>query len=253
MIVYGCIVPHSPLFIQARGATKGALQAIAKDLVEHKVDALVSISSHPRFQRDGFSAYVSDRYEAHFRDLGDLTNEASFPVNLALFDLLRERRLLGAPILHPIDDGSLDFGHAIPLWLLSQEQCGAEDMPVLCINDMPSASQSERLSMGQALERVLEADQRRYAVIISAECAFIREDENVAYDAVKEQNIAMRHAFSSLCLRPDLNTPLPMPACANGAATIAQPCFNSGSWKCEELAFEHASPTSFFLAKIVAA
>ncbi len=260
MIAYGCVLPHAPLFLQAiesgkksyQPALEHALQTVAEDLKTHQIDSLVCLSGHPRFQRSGFSCYISPACHINFKDLGDLTRDADMRMDWSVYTGLREAAVSGGPLLHPIDEPVLDFGHAVPLWALLQTNQGVDRLRIACLNDKPASTLDEQQQFGRALRQALDASPVKHAVIISAEWPFDPDNKH-APDDIRQRNESIRQAFYNR-FAADNSVASPLPVCSSGPAAIAAACFeDKHRWKYEELAFEVVSPTAFLMARIISA
>lgn len=260
MIAYGCVLPHAPLLLQAiesgkksyQPALEHALQTVAEDLKTHQIDSLVCLSGHPRFQRSGFSCYISPACHINFKDLGDLTRDADMRMDWSVYTGLREATVSGGPLLHPIDEPVLDFGHAVPLWALLQTNQGVDRLRIACLNDKPASTPDEQKQFGRTLRQTLEASPVKHAVIVSSEYPFDADNERT-HDDIRQRNESIRQAFFNRFAESNPAAPQ-LPVCSSGPFSIAAACFeDKHHWKYEELAFEYVSSTAFLMARIIPA
>lgn len=259
MISYIALLPHTTaLHALVSGAPNAipesvskALDQVASDIHQRGIKTLLIIAGHPRYTRQGFSAYIDKTYSLHFKDFGDLTHQEPVDVSWNLFHRMREAGALKQIPVHPIADSEPDFAHALPLWLISRQWPAEFRVQALCVNDYTAATPVERVDFGNVLASAINSLEQPVAVLVSQECLFSETTEPAEINRVKEANMQLRYQASSLwSLAEASQISLPQP-CAQGALTIAKALIGDETWAYEELCFEHIANTSILIARLL--
>jgi hypothetical protein len=151
MLTSAAITAHSPILLntadeQISRFRKDTFAPIASLIKSKGIRHVISLSAHPAFARQGFSAYVERELELQFPEFGDLVTHEFLQPGWRLYHYLRERAL---PI-EPLNAGRLDYGHGIPLLMLRKE-LEKHEIDVLCINDDPKAADQQQFAFGKQL------------------------------------------------------------------------------------------------------
>lgn len=151
MLTSAAITAHSPILLntadkQISRFIQDTFAPIANQIKSKGIRHVISLSAHPAFARQGFSAYVERELELQFPEFGDLVTHESLQPSWRLYHYLRERAL---PI-EPLNAGRLDYGHGIPLLMLRKE-LEKHEVDVLCINDNPKAADQQQFAFGKQL------------------------------------------------------------------------------------------------------
>lgn len=173
MIVFGAILPHSPLLIPSIGKehrdklakTQGACQELEEALYLSKPDSICIIAPHGARYPDAFSINLAAKYVASLKSFGDHSTVAEAKSDYLLIDhIQRKLRVENVPFTLTSNE-ELDYGFAVPLLLLTQKLKSWKLVPVSpSDHDGPS-----HFEFGRHLKRILHADPRRIAVIASAD------------------------------------------------------------------------------------
>lgn len=171
-LVFSAIVPHPPLLIPNIGkenltrleATQKAYQQLTKQLVDCKVDTIVVISPHGIIQPDNFTMNLNPQFKANFEEFGDFNTKMTWPGDIGLAYKIRERMETRAP-LQLISEESLDYGTAVPLYLLTQNKSNIKIIP-LYYSGLPNES---HFKFGELLNRELIFNKEQIAVIASGD------------------------------------------------------------------------------------
>lgn len=155
MLSSAAITAHSPILLNAADPQTSRYDAetfgaLAKHLKKTGIHHVVSVSAHPSFARQGFSAYVENEFELQFPEFGDLITHESLKPAWSVYHFLRERGLA----FDPINAKRLDYGHGVPLLAL-QKHLQKYEIEVLCINDDLRASEQQQFAFGQELGALL--------------------------------------------------------------------------------------------------
>jgi aromatic ring-opening dioxygenase LigB subunit len=173
MIVFGAIVPHSPLLIPAIGkehysklsATAAAIQEIEQALYVARPDTICMIAPHGIRYPDAFSINLAAKYLGTLKTFGDHSTSVTAKSDYLLIDRL-QRKLRGEHVPFTLTSSEeLDYGFTIPLLLLTTHLQHWKIIPV-----SPSMLDgSAHYEFGKQLKRVLHAESERVAVIASVD------------------------------------------------------------------------------------
>lgn len=173
MIVFGAIVPHSPLLIPSVGkehreklsATLAACKEIEQALYVAKPDSLCIIAPHGARYPDAYSVNLASKYTGNLKSFGDFSTTIEAKSDYLLIDRLqRKLRAEGVPFTLTSSQ-ELDYSFAIPLLLLTPHLTNWKLIPI-----SPSMLDGKaHYEFGRQLKRVLHAESERVAVIASAD------------------------------------------------------------------------------------
>ncbi len=175
MIVFSAIVPHSPLLIPGIGkenlkklaATKAALEALEKEIVLAKPDAIVVISPHGPVLPDAFSINLNAAHSCTLEEFGDFGTKLDCRSDFMLIDhLQRKLRQANVPFAL-ISEEKLDYGVVVPLTYLTPRLSKFTVVPVTT----SSLSAAEHHRFGVELKEELSNSIKRIAVLASADLA----------------------------------------------------------------------------------
>jgi MEMO1 family protein len=182
MLVFAAIAPHSPLLIPTIGKertdklarTREAYSALEGELYAAKPDTLLIISPHGVTSEAGFALNLAVSYTMHLSDFGDLTTHATFASDTLFANELRTKiRTKSELPLVVSSTPALDYGAAIPLYLLTSHVPNAKTIPVY---DSLRPIR-EHYEFGRMLHRAILASSRRVAVICSADLSQTLTDD----------------------------------------------------------------------------
>jgi len=173
MIVFGAIVPHSPLLIPSIGkehrekisATLAAIQEIEQAIYLARPDSICMIAPHGIRYPDAFSINLASKYVGNLKSFGDFSTTVEAKSDYLLIDRLqRKLRNEGVPFTLASSE-ELDYGFAVPLLMLTSHLQNWKLIPV-----SPSMlGGKEHFDFGMQLKRVLHAESERVVVIASAD------------------------------------------------------------------------------------
>lgn len=173
MIVFGAIVPHSPLLIESIGkdqrtklqTTLEAIAQIEQDLYLAKPETLVIIAPHgPRYP-DAFSTNMAGSYTGTLKSFGDFSTTVKAKSDYMLIDRShRKMRFEDIPYTLTSTE-ELDYSFTIPILLLTQHLQKWKLFPI-----SPSMMDGKaHYEFGRQIKRVLHKEKRRVAIIASAD------------------------------------------------------------------------------------
>lgn len=174
MLVFACLVPHSPILVPSIGQdnikklkkTVSALEDLEAKLYVAKPDVLVMISPHGESHENTTTLVLSEEYLVNFKELGDFSLNFTFKPSLPLVE--RFRRALFARDI-PVatqHETPLNHGLAVPLLYLTKNLLQIKILPIL-----PSHHDTlkRQFDIGYILKDRIMNDKARIAVIASAD------------------------------------------------------------------------------------
>jgi aromatic ring-opening dioxygenase LigB subunit len=173
MIVFGAIVPHSPLLAPSIGkehrdklnATLEAIKEIEQAIYLARPDSICIIAPHGVRYPDAFSINLASKYVGNLKAFGDHATTVEAKSDYLLIDRI-QRKLRSDNVPFTLTSNEeLDYGFAIPLLLLTSHLQNWKLIPV-----SPSMLDGKaHFDFGTQLKRVLHAESQRVVVIASAD------------------------------------------------------------------------------------
>lgn len=252
MLSFAAITAHAPILLHANPASPrqynaDTFGALSQLIQKHGIEHIVSISSHPAYLRRGFSVYVEQEYELSFPDFGDLITKESIPLSWRLYHYIREQRL---PI-ELLNTSKLDYGHAVPLYLLKQE-LEKHTLQALCVNDDPAATPEQRYAFGQQLGALLRSFDAPVLVLCTGDlCLPDTKTEASICQTFNKQYIefilkSLQQPFAAASTQPaGLIAP-----CLQGPLDITRGVVSESSCTSEVLSTAQSAPVTLFSALI---
>ncbi len=214
MIVFSAIVPHSPLLVPSIG--KSEREKLAQTIkayaeLEHALyvaqpETILVISPHAQMYPDSFSGNMHEQFEGGLKEFGDHGVVVKAQVDFLLLDRL-QRALRQEKIPFTLTSKKdLDYGSTIPLLLLTKNLPPWKCIPLAPCLMNPQA----HYSFGREVARVLQRENRRVAVIASADLSHHLNAQSVegslpegtAFDAAIRSAVSTRHDADLLGLDP---------------------------------------------------
>jgi len=171
-LVFAAVMPHTPLLIpnigkentaQLKVTTEAAL-ALTKELETSKPDSIIVISSKGQMHPNGLAINIYPDFKAKLEIFGDLVTNLNFTGDILLAGRLREKLENKTNILLVTDEG-LDYGSAIPLYLLGNNFRQAI-VPLTVDHSLPIKT---IISLGKDIQTTILNEKSRVAVIASAD------------------------------------------------------------------------------------
>lgn len=165
-------MPHPPLAIPNIGkenisqlkTTQEAAGKLEEILYMSRVETILVISPHGLIQTNSFSMNLAPEFNSSFEQFGDFATKLAFKGDVGLAHRIRENLETKAQ-LQLISQPKLDYGSAIPLYLLAKNLAGVKVIP-LYYSGLDLAA---HFKFGQLLKRELIYSQTRIAVIASGD------------------------------------------------------------------------------------
>lgn len=215
MIVFSAIVPHTPLLAPTLGkdqrskleGTLNAFSYLEKQLALAKPETIILISPHAPKYSDAISINLHERYIGTLKRFGDHGTTLHAPADMLLIDRL-QRGLRGAdqPITLTSQE-ELDYGATVPLLLLTSRLQDWKLVP-LAPSDMTG---SQHVRFGEALAQILLSENRRIAVIASADLSHHSSPASphgftelgASFDTTVRQAVVARDSTPLVSLAPE--------------------------------------------------
>jgi aromatic ring-opening dioxygenase LigB subunit len=172
MLIFSAITPHTPLLIPSIGKenlkslekTQKALERLTDELFLARPETIIVFSSHSGQHHDAFSVNLHDEYTIDFKEFGNLSINQELSPDLELIAQI-QRRMRKELIPFTLDSfASLDFGTGVPLYYLSRD-LDAKIIPAT----YSGLDNREHLRFGSALKEVIDASNKRIAVVASGD------------------------------------------------------------------------------------
>jgi len=186
MIVFGAIIPHSPLLIPSIGKdhrkklnkTLKACEQLEEALYLAKPDTICMIAPHGVRYPDAFSINMVAKYTGSLKSFGDHATTVHAKSDYLLIDhIQRKLRTERVPFTLTSNE-ELEYGFTVPLLLLTKNLEHWKLIPVSPSDHNGPA----HFEFGRHLKRVLHSDMRRVAVIASADLSHSLSNEAPAGD-----------------------------------------------------------------------
>lgn len=171
-LTLAALVPHSPLLVErigggrtaSLGPTVAALETIAGELAQAKVDTVVAIGDHGGLRPDRLTLVMSPQLKLQLRKFGDVTTERTWSTDIALGNALREYGETNLPLCTVAQD-EIGYAVGIPLSFVTK-YCPATR--VVCIGPALLSAQDHR-SLGLAIRSLAEQTPSRVAVVAAGD------------------------------------------------------------------------------------
>jgi aromatic ring-opening dioxygenase LigB subunit len=171
-LVFAAITPHPPILVPAIGkenldqlsATIDAFRKLEEIIYVSKVDTILIISPHGLVQSGSFSMNLSPEFNADFAEFGDFATKFSIRGDVGLTHRIREN-LETTASLQLISQPKLDYGSAIPLFMLAQKLPQIKIIPLY----YSGVDLKSHFEFGKLLNRELIYSQNRVAVVASGD------------------------------------------------------------------------------------
>ncbi|MFA4942690.1 MAG: AmmeMemoRadiSam system protein B [Patescibacteria group bacterium] len=172
MLISSYITPHSPILIPAIGKmnnlvlnkTTQSYQKIVDQLLKEKVETIIIISPHLNSPEKGWLINSAPEFKINFSNFGDFATKGQIDGDMILAHEIKESLKNNFDIQLSSEPG-LDYGSAIPLQLLSPALKGVK---IISLSQANSDRQSH-FALGQALKNIIISQNKRIAVIASAD------------------------------------------------------------------------------------
>lgn len=172
MLVFACLVPHTPLLIPEVGKENLALlqdtvksyESLEHDLYASKPDLLIVISAHAGEAKKTFVINQHPQPQANFKKFGDLLTNLEFNNDIAFGYKIKEASETKLPVILSAEP-ELSYGFAVPLFYLTKHLAKTK---IVAINyaDLTAA---KHLAFGEIIKEQINNSNQRIAVIIAGD------------------------------------------------------------------------------------
>lgn len=216
MIVFSAIVPHSPLLVptiggDAREKLADTLQAYTElehTLYASKPETLLIISPHAQMYPDAFSGNIHDAFQGVLKEFGDHATTLQASVDFLLLDRVHRAMREEQIPFTLTSQAELDYGCTIPLLLLTKNLVNWKLVPIAPSLLGPQA----HYEFGRQLARVLQRENRRVAILASADLSHHANAESPhgattegeTFDRTLRNAVATRHHAELLGLDTEI-------------------------------------------------
>jgi aromatic ring-opening dioxygenase LigB subunit len=170
-LLNAAITPHSPILIPEIGKlnqkvlqkTVDAYLKIASDLQGNDIETIIIISPHGATQENYFTINIGPKLKIDLSSFGFLGSTRELDSDLELISNLKktdgtEIQLISSP--------SLDYGAAIPLYLLTKLM---PDVKIVSLNYASKLDLKDHLELGERIKEVINNSAKKIAVIASGD------------------------------------------------------------------------------------
>ncbi|MFH0840603.1 MAG: AmmeMemoRadiSam system protein B [bacterium] len=184
-IVFSAVLPHSPILIPNVGKenreklkqTATAYEKLAEELVEADVETIVVISSQGLKLKEAFAINIAVEFDCRFEEFADLITKLVVSGDVNLGQQIKSNLETKARV-QIISEEVLDYGSAIPFYLLAQKAPKIKILPIYTSN----LGLQEHYEFGKLLKHELNLTERKIAVIASADLSHkLSEDSPAGY------------------------------------------------------------------------
>lgn len=167
------ILPHSPLLIPEIGRanysfldkTAIAYKQIGESLKSQGLDTLVILSPHGLTQDDTFTLNVAPEMLVNLQDFGFIPPKTILSGDSLLADQIKNA-LKGEASLQLVSETTLDYGSAIPAYLLKDI---VGDFRIIVITPANNLSLEEHFNLGKHLRKTINDSDKKIAVLASSD------------------------------------------------------------------------------------
>lgn len=182
MLVFAAHVPHTPLLLPTVGKehveilkkTLNALKNLSEELYAVQPEIIFVIADHGNPFPQTFSINLPSSFKTNFSEFGDLTTKINYLPELGLTDnLQRHLRKMHLPF-SMFSEPSLNYATAVPLVVLTSKLKKITILPFLTATNLTA---KEHFSCGQILKEIINASNKRIAVISAGDLSHTLSSE----------------------------------------------------------------------------
>lgn len=172
-LIKAFLLPHSPLLIPEIGRanheflakTTAAYQKAKTDFIEAGIETVVVISPHNRIRENFFILNAAPEMEISFPEFGFIPPKNFLKGDVLLSDKIKNVLKDELP-LRNLSDNVLDYGSAIPLYLLKTPET---NFKILVVSPADDLSLEENFKFGLKLTEIIEAEPKKIALVVSGD------------------------------------------------------------------------------------
>ncbi|HZJ41264.1 MAG TPA: class III extradiol dioxygenase subunit B-like domain-containing protein [Candidatus Saccharimonadales bacterium] len=172
-LIKAFLFPHSPLLIPEIGRanhefltkTVIAYQKAKTDFLKAGIETVIVISPHNRIKENFFTLNAAPEMEISFPDFGFIPPKNFLKGDVILSDKIKNN-LKGELPLRSLSDNTLDYGSAIPLYLLKTPDT---NFKVLVVSPADDLDLKENFNFGLKLAAMIAAESKKIAIVVSGD------------------------------------------------------------------------------------
>jgi AmmeMemoRadiSam system protein B len=172
-LIKAFLLPHSPLLIPEIGRanhefltkTTAAYQKAKADFIEAGVETLIIISPHNKIRENFFILNAAPEMEISFPDFGFIPSKNFLKGDIILSDKIKNNLKNEVPV-RSLSDSALDYGSAIPLYLLKNPDT---NFKILVISPADDFDLAENFNFGLKLAETIETEAKKIAIVVSGD------------------------------------------------------------------------------------
>jgi len=172
-LIKAYLLPHSPLLIPEIGRanheflakTTSAYKKIKADFSNAGVETIIIISPHNRIQENFFIINAAPEMDISFSDFGFIPPKNFVKGDILFADKLKSGLKNETPI-RVLSDDFLDYGSAIPLYLLNNPD---SNFKVLVLTPAEDLGLEENFAFGLKLKNIIAQENKKIAIIASGD------------------------------------------------------------------------------------
>lgn len=172
-IIKSYLLPHSPLLIPEIGRANHSILAkttasytkVKEDIIKNEIDSIVIISPHYQLPTNFFLINSAPEMNINFQDFGFIPPKMLNKGDIALADKIKTA-LKSENISKFITDPNLDYGSAIPLYLLKSQD---REIKTVVISPADDMDLDKHIEFGKILSQALENSPKKIALIASGD------------------------------------------------------------------------------------
>ncbi|OGF31941.1 AmmeMemoRadiSam system protein B [Candidatus Falkowbacteria bacterium RIFOXYD2_FULL_35_9] len=172
MLVFSAILPHSPLLIPSIGKenikklqkTIEAIKILRQDFESTRPDLVIVLTSHGDIYPEAFSINTLPEYKVNFGEFGDFQTNQVYKGDIGFINRFKEQVESSMSLsLKSLTD--IDYATAVPLIYLAENYKNFKIVPI----NYSFLSYEQHLKFGEALKEAIYREDKRVAIIASAE------------------------------------------------------------------------------------
>jgi aromatic ring-opening dioxygenase LigB subunit len=172
MLVFACLVPHTPLLIPEVAKdnlallndTVKAYQSLEHELYATKPDLIVLLSSHAQEAKETFTINQNPKLRVDFKKFGDFLTNLEFSNDIGFGYKIKEAAETKMSVFLSAD-ADLSYGFGVPLFYLTPH---LPKIKIVAINSSKLAAQTH-LSFGEIIKEQIDNSTQRVAVVVAGD------------------------------------------------------------------------------------
>lgn len=217
-LIFAGLAPHSPMLIPEIGKEKAeklertikSLEEMEGDLYVLQPDTIFVISPHSPVSERAFSLNLATHFESKFEESGNPSVKFEAKCDMELVSQIMERSDYGdMPVpVNIITEPSIDHGVSVPLYFLTRHISDVKVVPI-SVSKLPP---EKHLEFGNLLRDVMQASNKRIAIIASGDLSHSLSDESdhgmtpqgKAFDETVKRSIEKKQLDDIVKINPEV-------------------------------------------------